>query len=87
VGLQEPVERTQRRQPPIYGSDGVALRLAVGDVIIHIADGDDYGRLVGSDKEVVEITGVVTGGAGVGTFAPQPTGEFLDFRIQFVTSW
>ena len=81
VGLQELVERTQRRQPPIDGGDGVALSLAVGDVGVYIAHRDDCGGLVSPGEEEPQVTGVVTVGAGVRAFAPQPAGEFDNFRV------
>ncbi len=56
--------------------DGVALRLAVGDVGIYITDGDGCERLVGPSKEQLEIIAVMNVGAGMRAFAAQPLGEF-----------
>jgi hypothetical protein len=81
VGLQKLVERTQRRQSPVDGGDGVTLALAVGDVGVYIADGDGCGGLVGPGKEELEVTRVVTVGAVVRVFAPQPASESLDFNV------
>jgi hypothetical protein len=72
---------TEHRQPPIDSSDGVALLLTVDDVGVYIADGGGCRGLVGPVKEELEVTGVVTVGAGMRAFAPQPAVEFGDFRV------
>ncbi len=50
--------------------DGVALRLAVGDVGVYIADGSGCGWFVGPSKEQLEIIAVMNVGAGVWACAP-----------------
>ncbi len=66
---EEVIKRAQGRQSPVDGSDGVALRLTVGDVVVYIADGDGCGRFVGPGKEELEIIAIVNVGAGVRTLA------------------
>ncbi len=43
VGGEEVVKRTQGRQSPVDGGDGVTLRLTVGDEGIYITDSDGCG--------------------------------------------
>ncbi len=84
VGGEEVIKRTQGRQSPVDGGDGVALRLTVGDVGVYIADGDGCERLVGPSKELLEIIAVVNVGAGMRAFAAQPLGEFLDLDVHLL---
>ena len=81
VGVQELVQGAEGSQSSVDGGGGVALRFAMGDVGIHIADGDAVGRCVGPGEEVLQVAGVMLRGAAVGVLAAQPAGEQGDFLI------
>ena len=53
VGVQELVEGAEGGQPPVDGGNGVALRLSVGDVAVHLTDGNFVGRFVGPGEELL----------------------------------
>ena len=69
MGVQKLVQGAEGGQSPVDGGDGVALCFAMGDVSIHIADGDAVGRFVGPGEEMVKVAGVVLRGIAAWVFA------------------
>ncbi len=57
----------------------MSLLLTMLDEGIDIPQRDLIGWLVDPGEDQLQIVGVVDGGAGVRTLAPQPLGELLDF--------